>query len=95
MNSRYRQQPLTYLYDYVNKEVIVIFLDGRQIEGTLINYDDRFNLYLTNCTESMHDMNNKSLLTGEVRFLGEVFCRGSNIIDLSLKEGLTRVEEEN
>ena len=92
MSGRYRQQPLTYLYEYMNKEVIVMFMDGREIEGVLSNYDERFNLFMTNCTEYIHDMTNRSERTGETRQLGEVFCRGQNVVDVMLKEGFIPVE---
>ena len=89
MSFKYRQ-PVIYLYDYIEKEIIVTFIDGREIEGKLISYDDLFNLYMVNCIEHLHDITRKDILTGETRQLGEVFCKGQNIMDIMLKEGYVK-----
>ena len=92
MSNRQRIISISHLEGLMEKIVFVSFFDGRLIEGILQNYDDKFNLYLTECKEHIYDINNKTKFTGETRTLGELFCKGNSILDVSLKEGFIPLE---
>lgn len=53
----------------------------------MYNYDDRFNILLENAKEITRSD------TGDVeRSVGSVFCKGSTITDIMLKEGFVEIQ---
>ena len=62
------------------------------VEGKLSKFDDRFNVILTDAVEHIRDLNDKTIITQQDRKLGEVFVKGTSIVDITLKDGFVKIE---
>ena len=65
---------------YLEKEVRVKFVGGREVTGTLKGYDALLNLVLDQTDENMRADDDPYKQTGETRSLGLTVCRGTSII---------------
>ncbi|EFC50501.1 predicted protein, partial [Naegleria gruberi] len=86
------------LNQYISKQVLVKFIGGREVYGTLRGFDNMINLVLEDCYEFIRDLqdhhnrqtdeNNKQY----VRKLGIVICRGTSLMHLCPVDGTEEIE---
>ncbi|KNH08992.1 Ribonucleoprotein LSM domain eukaryotic/archaea-type [Perkinsela sp. CCAP 1560/4] len=69
------------LQHHIDKEIIIHHVGGLETQGLLKACDSNMNMYLTLASR-------KSVCGGELRPLGAIFVRGSNVSSVLLKEGL-------
>ena len=67
--------PLDILEKSVNQKLLLLLKDGRNINGTLLGYDEYMNLVLDDVEETKDE--NK-------RRLGRIILRGNNVVSISL-----------
>ncbi len=72
---------------FLEKEVRVKFVGGREASGTLKGFDPLVNLVLDNTTEYLRDPDDAYKLTDDTRQLGLVVCRGNMVSLISPLEG--------
>lgn len=66
--------------EFEGKEVCVKFLEGRQIVGKLVGYDNLVNMVIDDAVEHLVDKEDPSKLSGETRSLGRAVCRGTAVM---------------
>ncbi|KAI8895466.1 hypothetical protein BC833DRAFT_520276, partial [Globomyces pollinis-pini] len=80
------------LSKYSDKKIIVKYQGGRQVVGLLKGYDPLQNLVLDDTWEYVRDINDPTVLTDEMKFIGLVVCRGTTIILISPFDGTEPIE---
>lgn len=77
---------------YLEKEVRVKFVGGREVTGTLKGYDALLNLVLDQTDENVRADDDPYKQTGETRSLGLTVCRGTSIILVAPTDGYEQIE---
>jgi U6 snRNA-associated Sm-like protein LSm7 len=78
---------------YMNKEIVVKFIGGREVKGVLRGYDTLVNLVLDETIEYLRDPEDSYKLTGDTRTLGLVVCRGGGVMAVYPTEGAAELDE--
>lgn len=77
------------LSTYVDQQVVVKFIGGRQVTGVLTGFDQVMNLVLEQTVETLRDEDD--LLTDKTRELGKVVIRGVQVLTIAPLEGLEEI----
>ncbi|XP_029654524.1 protein regulator of cytokinesis 1-like [Octopus sinensis] len=95
-----RKDSVIDLSRYVDKSVRIKFTLGREggiklyyflVTGILKGYDNVLNLVLDDTTEYLRDLEDTGRLTGKVRKLGLVVCRGNAIVLICPSDGFDEI----
>lgn len=86
-----KKEAILNLAKYVDKEIRVKFMGGREVVGTLKGYDQLMNLVMDDVEEIKHDPSNGNT-TGERRTLGLAVLRGTNLTLISPVDGFDIIE---
>ncbi|XP_040576262.1 U6 snRNA-associated Sm-like protein LSm7 [Lepeophtheirus salmonis] len=86
-----KKESILELARYLEKDIRVKFIGGRECSGTLKGYDPLLNLVLDNVTEYLRDPDDPYKLTEDTRPLGLVVCRGTGIVLICPQEGMESI----
>ncbi|KAI1304974.1 U6 snRNA-associated Sm-like protein LSm7 [Halotydeus destructor] len=86
-----KKESIVDLSRFLDKQIRVKFLGGREAQGILKGYDPLLNLVLDNCTEFVRDADDPFKLTDEMRSLGLVVCRGTGVVVVSPVDGFEQI----
>ncbi|OAF66914.1 U6 snRNA-associated Sm-like protein LSm7 [Intoshia linei] len=78
-HSQKKRQNILDVSKFINKEIRVKFIGGREVSGILKGHDNHFNIVLDSGTEHLRDPDDAFKLSDDVRVLGLVVCRGTTI----------------
>lgn len=75
------------LSKFMEKQVRVKFIGGREVAGVLKGYDQLLNLVLDSTIEYLRDPDDTYKVTNETRNLGLSVCRGTGIVVVTPQDG--------
>ncbi|KAA8901069.1 hypothetical protein DIURU_003439 [Diutina rugosa] len=75
------------LNQYKDTRIIVKFIGGRQIVGTLKGFDQLMNLVLDDVEETLRDVHDDTVLTEAKRQLGFVVVRCTSLLTIAPVDG--------
>lgn len=75
------------LTKYMDKQVRVKFIGGREVVGILRGFDPLLNLVLDSTSEYLRDPDDPFKVTNESRSLGLSVCRGTGIVVITPQDG--------
>uniref|UniRef100_A0A0G4FPJ0 Sm domain-containing protein n=1 Tax=Chromera velia CCMP2878 TaxID=1169474 RepID=A0A0G4FPJ0_9ALVE len=87
-----KQSTVLDLTKYLNKEVRVKFVGGREVKGTLKGSDQVVNLVLDDAEEYLRDPENPYKTLDETRKLGLVVARGTSVMLVCPMDGMEEIE---
>jgi len=80
------------LNPYIDKEIRVKFVGGREVVGALRGWDTSGSLILDETTEYLRDPLDPTIITDKTRKLGRVLCKGASVMSLCPVEGMQEIE---
>jgi U6 snRNA-associated Sm-like protein LSm7 len=80
------------LAKFIDKKILVKLAGGREVVGILKGYDQLLNLVLDQAEEHMRDGEDPMKLSGDVRNLGLMVCRGIAVMLVSPMDGTEAIE---
>ena len=80
------------LEKFIDKSIHVKFHGGREVSGILKGCDTLMNLVIDQAKEYLTDLDDPYKLTGKVRKLGLVVCRGTSINMVTPREGMEQID---
>ncbi|KAJ1617034.1 putative U6 snRNA-associated Sm-like protein [Pavlovales sp. CCMP2436] len=86
-----RAPPVLDLTRYVDKEVRVKFMGGREVTGVLKGFDKLLNLVLDETKEYLKDPDDPYKLLDETRPLGLTVCRGTTVMLICPVDGYEEI----
>lgn len=81
-----------HLAKLLDKSIEVKLAGGREITGVLKGYDQLLNLVLDEAEEKLRDAEDITKLSGEVRKLGLMVCRGNAVMVVLPSDGTEAIE---
>ncbi|ODV86616.1 hypothetical protein CANARDRAFT_27044 [[Candida] arabinofermentans NRRL YB-2248] len=87
-----KREAILNLQRFQDKRIIVTFIGGRKVTGTLKGFDQLMNLVLDDSDESIRDPSDNRVFTGETRKLGLVVVRGPLLLTISPVEGFEVID---
>ena len=81
-----------HLAKLLDKSIEVKLAGGREITGVLKGYDQLLNLVLDEAEERLRDAEDITKLSGEVRKLGLMVCRGNSVMVVLPADGTEAIE---
>lgn len=79
------------LTTYYDKKVVVKFIGGRQVVGTVKGFDQLMNLVLDDVVEQLRDPEDDTILTDKTRELGTVVVRGPQLLTIAPLDGTEEI----
>ncbi|TPX36696.1 hypothetical protein SmJEL517_g01226 [Synchytrium microbalum] len=86
-----KREAIIDLAKYMDKQIRVKFMGGREVVGSLKGYDPLLNLVLDDCVEHLRDPEDHTRLTKETRNLGLLVCRGTTLVLISPVDGSEQI----
>jgi U6 snRNA-associated Sm-like protein LSm7 len=81
-----------HLSKLLDKKIEVKLSGGREVTGILKGYDQLLNLVLDEAEERLRDAEDMTKLSGEVRGLGLMVCRGIAVMVVVPADGTESIE---
>ena len=92
----YKKAALQNLEKYIDKEVVVFHVGGRETHGVLKGFDTSMNLSMVCTLEMLSDSaqtdEEKSAGIRPSRPLGAVLAKGSSVLAVAPKDGMEQIE---
>lgn len=85
--KRNERKSIIDLSKFMDKQIRVKFIGGREVVGTLRGFDPLLNLVLDSTTEYVRDPDDPFKVTNETRTLGLSVCRGTGIVVITPQDG--------
>ncbi|KAL3780657.1 hypothetical protein HJC23_000127 [Cyclotella cryptica] len=86
-----KKESILELAKFVDSQVRVKCLGGRELRGALRGYDELVNLVLDDCEEFIRDKDDPEKITNQTRKLGLVVIRGTQVSLVSPEEGTEEI----
>jgi len=86
-----RAPPAVDFNRYIDQEVMVKFIGGREVTGILKGWDKRINIVLDNAVERLRDPSDPLVTSDKTRALGFVVCRSTAVVTITPTEGLKEI----
>jgi U6 snRNA-associated Sm-like protein LSm7 len=88
----HNQNTAIHLAKLLDKSIEVKLAGGREVTGVLKGYDQLLNLVLDEAEERLRDAEDITKLSGEVRKLGLMVCRGNSVMVVVPADGTESIE---
>ncbi len=88
----HNQNSAIHLARLLDKSIEVKLAGGREITGVLKGYDQLLNLVLDEAEERLRDAEDITKLSGQVRKLGLMVCRGNSVMVVLPADGTEPID---
>ncbi len=79
------------LNKYIDREIRIKFVGGREVTGILKGWDYLVSLVLDDAVEYLRDPLDPTVITDKTRKLGQVICKGQSVMTLCPTDGMEEI----